>query len=79
MIAIPRAVDQFGNAAMLEALGVARTVPAEDATPEVLREALLALTSSDDVAARLAEQRHELRSAGGAAAAADIVEAELGR
>jgi macrolide glycosyltransferase len=79
MIAIPRAVDQFGNASMLSALGVARTVPAEDATPEVLREALLALTSSPDVAARLAAQRDELRAAGGAAAAADVVEAELGR
>lgn len=77
MIAIPRAVDQFGNAAMLEALGVARTVPAEEATPEVLREALLALTSSRDVATRLAGQRAELRAAGGAAAAADVVEAEL--
>jgi hypothetical protein len=44
----------------------------------VLREALLALTSSDDVAARLAEQRDELRSAGGAAAAADVVEGLLG-
>jgi MGT family glycosyltransferase len=78
MIAIPRAVDQFGNAAMLEALGVARTVPAEDATPEVLREALLALTSSPDVAARLAAQRDELHAAGGAAAAADVVEGLLG-
>jgi len=77
MIAIPRAVDQFGNAAMLEALGVARTVRAEDATPEVLREALRALTSSPDVAVRVAEQRDELRRAGGAAAAADIVETVL--
>ncbi|CAA9218383.1 MAG: hypothetical protein AVDCRST_MAG54-449 [uncultured Actinomycetospora sp.] len=77
MIAIPRAVDQFGNAAMLEGLGVARTVPAEDATPEALRSALLELTSSPDVAARLAAQRDELRAAGGAAAAADVVEGVL--
>ncbi|PVZ07708.1 macrolide family glycosyltransferase [Actinomycetospora cinnamomea] len=78
MIAIPRAVDQFGNAAMLESLGVARTVPAEDATPEVLRAALVALTSSPEVAERVAAQREELRRAGGAAAAADVVEAVLG-
>ena len=77
MIAIPRAVDQFGNAAMLEGLGVARTVPAEDATPETLRSALLELTSSPDVAARLAAQRDERRAAGGAAAAADVVEGVL--
>jgi MGT family glycosyltransferase len=77
MITVPRAVDQFGNVAMLEALGVARTVRTEDATPEALRDALLALTSSPDVATRLAEQRDAIRRAGGAAAAADIVEAEL--
>jgi MGT family glycosyltransferase len=79
MIAIPRAVDQFGNAGMLEALGVSRTVRAEDATPEALRAALVALTSSPDVAARVAAQRDELRRAGGAGAAADEVEAVLGR
>ncbi|MDD7940172.1 glycosyltransferase [Actinomycetospora lutea] len=77
MIAIPQGVDQFGNAALLEALGVARTIATGDATPEALREALLALTSSDDVAARLAEQRDAIRRAGGAPRAADVVEAEL--
>ncbi|GAA4805377.1 macrolide-inactivating glycosyltransferase [Actinomycetospora chlora] len=79
MIAIPQAVDQFGNAAMLEAAGVARAVSAEDATPEVLREALLAVTSSAEVGHRLAEERAVLRNAGGASAAADLVEAELRR
>ena len=79
MIAVPRAVDQFGNAAMLEALGVARTIPSEEVTADQLREALLELTSSPDVAARLAEQRDVIRRGGGAPAAADIVEAELGR
>ncbi|GAA4925466.1 MGT family glycosyltransferase [Actinomycetospora succinea] len=77
MIAIPQGVDQFGNAALLEQLGVARTIATEDATPAALREALLALTSSDDVAARLAEQRDAIRRAGGASRAADVVEAEL--
>ncbi|MHC1558417.1 macrolide family glycosyltransferase [Actinomycetospora sp. C-140] len=77
MIAIPQAVDQFGNAAMLEAAGVARTVPSAEATPERLREVLLALTSSPDVAARLAAEQDAIRRGGGAAAAADVVEAEL--
>ena len=77
MIPIPQAVDQFGNAALLEQLGVARTVATEDATPEALREALLELTSSDEVAVRLAGQRDAIRRAGGARAAADIVEAQL--
>lgn len=77
MIAIPQGVDQFGNAALLEGLGVATVVATEDATPEVLRETLLALTSSHEVAARLAEQRDVIRRGGGAARAADVVEAEL--
>ncbi len=33
MIAVPQAVDQFGNADMLQALGVARHLPTEEATP----------------------------------------------
>jgi MGT family glycosyltransferase len=68
---------EFGNAAMLQELGVGVHLPAEEATPEALREALLTLTGSPDVAERLAAIRDELRAAGGAAAAADIVEAQL--
>jgi len=77
MIAVPQAADQFGNAATLEALGVGITLATEDATPEALRAALTSLTESEDVATRLAALRDELRAAGGAAAAADIVEAAL--
>lgn len=79
MIAIPQAVDQFGNAAMLEQLGVGVSIPAESATPEAMREALLSLVGSIDVWDRLAVLRDELRAAGGAGAAADIVEAELAK
>jgi MGT family glycosyltransferase len=77
MIAVPQAVDQFGNAAMLEQLGVGVCVPTESATPETLREALLSLVGSPEVAERLAALRHELRAAGGAVAGADIVEAAI--
>lgn len=78
MVAVPQAVDQFGNAARLAELGVARHLPAEEATPAALREALLAL---DDpaVRARSAALRTELRAAGGAARAADLVEEALVR
>jgi macrolide glycosyltransferase len=77
MIAVPQAVDQFGNAARLEQLGVCRHVPVEEATPERLRAALLELTGSAEVMARSAALRDELRAAGGARAAADIVEGLL--
>lgn len=76
MVAVPQAVDQFDNAARLAELGVARHLPAEEVTPERLREALLSL---DDPAVRerSAALRDELRAAGGAVRAADLVEAEL--
>lgn len=77
MVAVPQAVDQFGNAARLAELGVARHLPAEQVTPATLREALMSL---DDpaVRARSAALRAELRAAGGAWRAADLIEAELG-
>lgn len=75
MVAVPQAVDQFDNAARLAELGVARHLPAEDATPSALREALLSL---EELRPRSAELREELRAAGGAARAADLIEAELG-
>ena len=65
MIAVPQAVDQFGNAALLEQLGVGRHVPLAEATPERLRAALLELTGSAEVKARSAALRDELRAAGG--------------
>ncbi|SDJ61930.1 macrolide-inactivating glycosyltransferase [Streptomyces indicus] len=77
MVAVPQAVDQFGNADMLQALGVARHVPAEEATAEVLREAVLALAADPEVARRLAELQAQTAAEGGTKRAADLVEAEL--
>ncbi len=76
MIAVPQAVDQFDNAGRLQELGVATRVDTEDATPERLRSALLALTSDRYVARRLGEISTRLRS-GGTSYAADLIEAEL--
>ncbi|WP_181784518.1 macrolide family glycosyltransferase [Pseudonocardia pini] len=75
MITVPQAVDQFGNAATLEALGVGRQV-ATGASPAELRAALESLTSPE-VAARTAALRDEVRAEGGARAAADHVESLL--
>ena len=79
MVAVPQAVDQFGNAALLEQLGVARHLPAEQATPEALRSAVLEVSGSATVRERLAEASAELRGAGGASGAADLVEDEVAR
>ncbi|MFG2591823.1 macrolide-inactivating glycosyltransferase [Streptomyces sp. NPDC048438] len=77
MVAVPQAVDQFGNADMLQAIGVARHLPKEEADAASLRDAVLALVDDPDVAARLARIREQMAGEGGATRAADIIEAEL--
>ncbi|MEU3729532.1 glycosyltransferase [Streptomyces sp. NPDC033538] len=77
MIAVPQAVDQFGNADMLQALGVARHLPTEEATAEALRTAALALVDDPEVTRRLAEFQAQMAQEGGTRRAADLIEAEL--
>ncbi|WP_432103480.1 macrolide-inactivating glycosyltransferase [Streptomyces sp. bgisy091] len=77
MVAVPKAVDQFGNADMLQALGVARHLPKEEADAASLRAAVLALVDDPDVAARLARIQERMAGEGGTRRAADLIEAEL--
>ncbi|MEU6989475.1 macrolide family glycosyltransferase [Streptomyces sp. NPDC046465] len=77
MIAVPQGAEQPMNADRLVELGVARRVDTGAATADVLRDALLALTSDPEVARRSAELKAEARAAGGARRAADLIEAEL--
>lgn len=77
MIAVPQAADQFGNADVLQALGVARHVPAEEATAGTLRAAALALVDDPEVARRLKAIRADMAEEGGTRRAADLIEAEL--
>ncbi len=79
MVAVPQAVDQFGNADMLQALGVARHVPMEEADAATLREAVLALVGDPEVAERSARLRERMAKEGGTPRAADLIEAELPR
>ncbi|MGW3138507.1 macrolide-inactivating glycosyltransferase [Streptomyces sp. NPDC001139] len=79
MIAVPQAVDQFGNADMVQALGVARRLDTEEATAEALRATALALVDDPEVARRLGEIRAAMAQEGGAGRAADLIEAELAR
>ncbi|HST39208.1 MAG TPA: macrolide family glycosyltransferase [Conexibacter sp.] len=73
MIAVPQAVDQFGNADRLVELGVGRRL-ATDASPAELRAALLELTTDEAVAQRLGALRREIQEEGGAMRAADLLE-----
>ncbi|GAA2449925.1 macrolide-inactivating glycosyltransferase [Streptomyces macrosporus] len=77
MVAVPRAADQFGNAEALQRLGVARYLPAEEATAAALRAAVLELVDDPAVAERLRAIREEMAAEGGPRRAADLIEAEL--
>lgn len=77
MIAVPQAVDQFGNADMLASLGVARHLPKEKATAEALREALEALTGDPQVAECCARTQKAVATEGGTRQAVDLIEAAL--
>nr|WP_093895414.1 macrolide-inactivating glycosyltransferase [Streptomyces sp. Ncost-T10-10d] len=77
MVAVPQAVDQFGNADMLQALGVARHLPMAEVTPESLRAAVLGLVDDPEVMKRAAAVRERMAGEGGTKRAADLIEAEL--
>ncbi|MFD4698836.1 macrolide-inactivating glycosyltransferase [Streptomyces niveus] len=77
MLAIPLAVDQFGNADTLVQLGVARRLPMEDVTAEALREAVTALVADPEVARRGEEIKQDMAKEGGTHQAADIIESAL--
>ncbi|MFC9620675.1 macrolide-inactivating glycosyltransferase [Streptomyces sp. NPDC056930] len=77
MVAVPQAVDQFGNADMLQALGVARHLPMAEVTPESLRAAVLGLVDDPEVVKRAAAVRERMAGEGGTKRAADLIEAEL--
>ncbi|OKJ25556.1 glycosyl transferase [Streptomyces sp. CB02130] len=79
MVAVPQAVDQFGNADMLQSLGVARHLPMEEVNAASLREAVLALADDPEVAARCARLSEQMAREGGTPRAADLIEAELSR
>ncbi|MBD2830603.1 macrolide-inactivating glycosyltransferase [Streptomyces globisporus] len=79
MVAVPQAVDQFGNADMLQSLGVARHLPMEEANAATLREAVLTLVDDPEVASRCARLSEQMAREGGTPRAADLIEAELSR
>ncbi|MFS8197406.1 macrolide-inactivating glycosyltransferase [Streptomyces sp. CWNU-52B] len=79
MVCVPQAVDQFGNADVLQALGVARHLPMEEATAESLREAVLAIADDPKAARKLKEIQAEMAVEGGTSRAADLIEAEIPR
>ncbi|MFE9222430.1 macrolide-inactivating glycosyltransferase [Streptomyces lavendulae] len=77
MVAVPQAVDQFGNADMLASLGVARHLPMERADASALRAAVLGLLADPGTAVRAEAARAATAAEGGTRQAADLVEEAL--
>jgi MGT family glycosyltransferase len=74
-VAIPRAVDQFTNAAQLEAAGAGVHLPAEEVTVERLRAAV---AEAREKTVRVRELSQEVRRTGGIRGSADAVERFVG-
>ncbi|MGW0672205.1 macrolide family glycosyltransferase [Streptomyces sp. NPDC002746] len=77
MVVVPQGADHFSNADLLVERGVARRIDTADATAQTLRDAVTELVADPSVRDRLTALRAEVRSEGGAARAADIIEAML--
>jgi MGT family glycosyltransferase len=73
-VAVPQAVDQFANAATLAGLGVSTTLANDELTAQTLAVAVREV-SEPPVVQRVRELSAQVRAEGGAARAADAVEA----
>lgn len=73
-VAVPQAVDQFGNADQLAALGVGVHLTSDPPAPDELRAALLGVAGDPDVRRCLDTVRDDLHRHGGPGHAADAVE-----
>ncbi|AVV47360.1 hypothetical protein C6376_08640 [Streptomyces sp. P3] len=77
LVAVPQMAEQRVNAARIEQLRLGVHLPRETVTPEALREAVLRVSSDRDVRTGVADMRREITQAGGAGAAADLIERAL--
>lgn len=79
LVILPLGNDQHGVAARLRRLGAARILSASRATPAVLAAALREVLADNRFRAALTPVQAEIAQAGGAARAADLIEAALER
>ncbi|MFE7929145.1 macrolide family glycosyltransferase [Streptomyces sp. NPDC057456] len=77
LVAVPQMAEQRVNAAQIERLRLGVHLPRESVTPEALREAVLRVSCDRDIRAGLSAMRREIAAAGGAGAAADLIERAL--
>ncbi|WP_251055429.1 macrolide family glycosyltransferase [Streptomyces sp. ISL-66] len=77
VLVVPQMAEQRVNATQVEQLGVGWYLPRERVTAQVLREAVLAVAGDERIARGVGGLQREISEAGGAAAAADVVEKVL--
>ncbi|MGK5628951.1 macrolide family glycosyltransferase [Streptomyces sp. URMC 123] len=77
LVAVPQMAEQRVNATQIERLGLGVHLPREEVTGQSLREAVRRVAADADIAAGVAAMRQAIDEAGGAAAAADVVDAVL--
>jgi MGT family glycosyltransferase len=77
MVLVPWGRDQPGVAARAAALGVARVVPRDEASPEVLADAISAVLDDESMRGKAKRQGTRLRATDPQAVAADLLESLL--
>ncbi len=77
VVAVPQMAEQRVNATCIAELGLGLYLPPEQADSASLREAVLTAADDQSIAAAVAALRREIMEAGGASAAADVVEKTL--
>ncbi|MFE6689615.1 macrolide family glycosyltransferase [Streptomyces sp. NPDC057743] len=77
MVTVPQAADQFGNAALLTDLGIARHVPKTSATPETLRNAVLSLLNDPALPHHTTRILNHLSTEPGTPQATTLIESAL--
>ncbi|MFF4573134.1 macrolide family glycosyltransferase [Streptomyces sp. NPDC001410] len=77
VVVVPQMAEQRVNAGQVEELGVGRHLPREQATAETLRDAVRTVMDDPQITDAVARLRRDISTAGGAPAAADIIEKTL--
>jgi UDP:flavonoid glycosyltransferase YjiC (YdhE family) len=74
-VAFPLQPEQEANARRLEELGLGRRLPAAALSPHVIRTVVAEVGDDQEIRRNLAAMGQRIRSAGGAKAAVDAIEA----
>lgn len=77
LVVIPQMSEQRINAAQVQNLNLGRWLAAENATPEEMRRVFFDVINDEGLKVRVGEMRRAVQAAGGARAAADVVEKAL--